>query len=367
MTQIHSTRFRTKTSKKPLQIVSGLFLAGGFIGATVILLGGPFTQEYQSERIAEAAPRPAWAQQFPTPPATHASAQPDAGNNSAPNPQPIVEVAHEEEVAATRPVVALENEEREIDQLAEARRFMDEGDLRNAYTALRKHLYLQPPTREVLLQVGQLGRELGELALAEQALLDAVALDPTGADLQTELARVLLEANELPRARIAARQAIRLDGQDSMAWNVAGRVALAQSEFDRAEAAFQKAVELDPMNPVIHNNAGLLYLHTKQAVRAIDSLETAVELYDNQAPAFVYNNLGLAHEQAGHYEEAREAFEEALLVSPFYARAKVNLRRVETTIATIAEQKAFQTAQGVNTSETEGEEPSDLPLVGDDG
>jgi tetratricopeptide (TPR) repeat protein len=107
-----------------------------------------------------------------------------------------------------------------------------------------------------------------------------------------------------------------------------------------------KALELDPMNPLIHNNAGLLFLHTKQGGRAVDSLETAVELYDNQAPAFVYNNLGLAHEQVGHYEEAREAFEEALLVSPFYARAKVNLRRIETTIASISEQNAFQTAQG---------------------
>lgn len=357
MTQIHSTRFRIVQAKRPLKILSGLFLAGSFIGATAIILSGPFTQEYRSEEIAEAPARPNWAQNF-------AATAPPAAQ---PEPAPVLEVEHEEEVDAARPVVAIENEERHLDHQGEARRFMEEGDLRNAYTALRKHLYLQPPTREVLLQIGQLGRELGELALAEQALLDAVGLDPTGADLQTELARVLLDANELERARIAARQAIRLDEHDALAWNVAGRVALAQSEFDRAEAAFMKALELDPMNPLIHNNAGLLFLHTKQGGRAVDSLETAVELYDNQAPAFVYNNLGLAHEQEGHYEEAREAFEEALLVSPFYARAKVNLRRVETTIATISEQNAFQTAQGTKSTEAQGEEIGDYPQVGDDG
>jgi Tfp pilus assembly protein PilF len=340
------------------RIISGLIVGGSFVGATVILLSGPFHQTYQTEAIAAAPVQPTWAQKFPkVEPKIEAKAE---------KIDPIVELEHQEEVQAERPVVAIANDEKDLDHQAEARRMMEEGDLRGAYGELRKHLYLEAPTRDVLIQVGRIGRELGELALAEQALLDAVALDPTGADIQTELARTLLDAGEHERARIAARQAIRLDNADPLAWNVAGRVALAQSEFDRADSAFRKALELDPMNPVIHNNMGLLHLYMKEGSQAVSSLETAVELYDDAAPAFVFNNLGLAHELAGNFEEAREAFEEALLVSPFYARAKVNLRRIETTIAQISENKAFQTAQGIKASELEPD-GNEAPEIGDDG
>lgn len=72
-----------------------------------------------------------------------------------------------------------------------------------------------------------------------------------------------------------------------------------------------------------------------------------MDLYDDRAPHFVFNNLGLAHELAGNFEESREAFEEALLISPFYARAKVNLKRLEVTLASLEASRAYETAKGV--------------------
>lgn len=258
----------------------------------------------------------------------------------------LMSIAEPQSVTAERPVVALAHDDTETDLVAQARDEVEAGKVEEALGSLRRHLYRSEPTVAVLLEVGRLARQVGQPALAEQALLDAAALEPKSSEAQLELARSLLDAGDLAEARVHARQAIRLDPESAAAWNVAGRVAMQESAWARAEAAFRRAVELEPMNAMIHNNLGLLYIYTNRADDAVDSLETAVELFDDRAPFFVLNNLGLAHEKAGELDEARESFERALVVNPTYARAKVNLERVSTALARLSEEEAFDTASG---------------------
>lgn len=328
-------RIETPRQKRMRSLVSGVVIAGALACAFAIAL-----PKNEARIISEPV---------------HMDTVPSASEAPQPieAPQAKVEEQKQEEtkIESERPQVALATEETE-DFMAVARLATDQGDLKLAFDALRKHIYKTEPTAEVLLNIGRFGRQLGEHAVAEQALLDAAQLDPTSSDTQTELARVLLEVGELEEARLHARQAIRLNADDSQAWNVAGRVAMKQSEWARAEGAFRRALELDPMSSMIHNNMGLLYVYTARAPDAIDSLETAVELFGENVPYFVYNNLGLAHEMAGNYEEARDAFSEAVAVNPTYARGSVNLKRVMSTIAMLEEKAAYQTA---NVDTTEGD------------
>lgn len=247
------------------------------------------------------------------------------------------------EVEAERPVVAIAHEDRDTDFEAKAQEQIAAGELAGALESLRKHLYVQDPTAAVLLQVGRLAGQTGQLALAEQALLDASALNPMSTEVAIERGRILLEAGELGDAREAARQAIRLDRDNASAWNLAGRVAMAESHWQRAETAFRAAVQLEPTDPMLHNNLGLLYVMTGEGKDAIDSLEASVELYGDDVPYFVFNNLGLAYERAKRFDDARGAFEQALIANPGYARAQVNLRRVLTTLANVAEAEAYAT------------------------
>jgi Flp pilus assembly protein TadD len=265
----------------------------------------------------------------------------------------------ETSVEGTRPLVAVAHEDRETDYEALAKAQIEEGDLRAAFESLRKHLYDHEPTPELLHQIGRVGAQLKEHAVAEQALLDAAGLDPKNAEIQIERGRVLLEMGEIAEARAAARQAIRLDRDNASAWNLAGRVAMAESQWHRAETALRAAVELEPTDPMLHNNLGLLYVYMKRGADAVDSLETSMELYDEEIPYFVHNNLGLAYELAGRLEDARDAFSRAVVENPDYSRAQVNLQRM---MAAIAKQEQDE----ANASRTAELEP-EAALEGDDG
>ncbi|MCC7380449.1 MAG: tetratricopeptide repeat protein [Deltaproteobacteria bacterium] len=249
----------------------------------------------------------------------------------AAQPQPMT--TPETTVVAERPIVALAHEETSTDFEARAEEQIERGDLAGALESLRKHLFTHAPTPALLLQLARTAVQIEDHAIAEQALRDAGALDPTNPQVALELGRVLLEVGQLSEAREAARQAIRLDKESPLAWNLAGRVAMAESEWNRAEIALRQAVQLDPTDAMLHNNLGLLYVYMRRGTDAVDSLKTAVELYGDDVPPFVFNNLGLAHEVTGSLADAQDAFEQALVAQPDYARARVNLRRVLTTAA----------------------------------
>lgn len=332
--------------------VAGLLAAGGAVAMAAYLWSQPIARS--------TAPREAVSASLsaePTGPAYAAAQLDPSASGARPTEDPsVIEGAsvleHDEDgpdadVQGERPVVALEHDDLDTDYQKLAREQIELGDVNAALGSLRKHIYRNEPTADVLLNIGRLGRQAGEHAIAEQALLDAAALDPKNVETQVELSRILLEVGELEDARIHARQAIRLDPEHAIAWNVAGRIAMQQSNWARAETALKRAAELDPTNAMIHNNLGLLYIYTHRGKDAIDSLETAVELFNDESPYFVYNNLGLAHELAGNLAEARTAFEEALALNPTYSRAKVNLDRIESTIASREEKTTFETAKGV--------------------
>jgi tetratricopeptide (TPR) repeat protein len=254
-------------------------------------------------------------------------------------PAPVVEVA-EEPIKGEPPQVALQHEDKDTDFVEQALDEMDAGEMKSAFTSLRKHIFTNEPTVDILRQIGVLGRQVGEYAIAEQALLDAGGLDPIDPWVQIEMARLHLKSGDLDEARIAARQAIRLDNENAIAWNTAGRVAMAQYHWQRAEIGFRRAVQLDPTNAMNHNNLGLLYVKSKRGTAAVDALETAVELYGDDVPHFVFNNLGLAYEMSDQHVDARDAFEQALSANPMYSRARVNLERTLTKIVQLEEAEA---------------------------
>ncbi len=307
----------TKKNDRIGKIFAGVVVGGGILGATAFLLSAPYRAEYQVQPIEMEA------------------------EVVTPEAQPVVVPAPEPK----KPELALEPEEQGIDYVEAANQALAEGDLENAFVSLRRSLYGTTPTVDTLLRIGRVGREINELELAEMALLQASKLDPRVADVQVELARIYLRRDDFQKAHDAATVAIGLDKENPAGWNLVGRSAMSLSNWQRAEAALSRAVELDPLNAMYRNNLGLLFIHMKRADDAIDELETAVELFEDDAPHFVFNNLGLAHEMAGNQEEARAAFEEALTISPFYARAKVNLDRVERAIAKTEEGNAFETAK----------------------
>ncbi|MEE2902505.1 MAG: tetratricopeptide repeat protein [Myxococcota bacterium] len=223
--------------------------------------------------------------------------------------------------------VALSTEEKDVNFIERSEEQLEKGNLRQAYTSLRQHLFVNTPTSEVLYQVALLGRELKDYKVAQEALLDAGVLDPDNSEIQVELARVQIAKKDYQSARMSIRRALRIDVDNAMAWNVAGRIAMMQYHWQRAENAFRQAIAIAPTHPMMYNNLGLLYVKMSEGEQAVDALEASVELFGDETPYFVYNNLGLAYEKIDAFEDARDAFELAIKTNPRYTRARINLDR----------------------------------------
>lgn len=343
-----------RTIRRMRRVLSGLVLGGSILGASAIVLSVP--DEPAQAALPTSAPvaaerisaQPAWSQTFEVVPGPADRAQVKLGDPKIELELPVHTEAGSDSAATS---IAFAHDEPDTNFEARAQAHIDEGELSEALADMRRHIYKSEATQDELFVIGILARKTKDLELSETALLQAAVLKPERSEIHTELARLYLTVKDSKAAQDAAKDAIDLDKENPSAWNVYGRIAMQRAEWQQAELAFRHALELDPTNPLFHNNAGLLYIYMKRGDDAVDALETAVELYEDEAPHFVFNNLGLAHELAQNLEESREAFEEALLVNPFYSRAKLNLDRVEGSLAKAEKDSSVQTAQGVTMSD----------------
>jgi Tfp pilus assembly protein PilF len=104
---------------------------------------------------------------------------------------------------------------------------------------------------------------------------------------------------------------------------------LNDNNIQPAFVEFQKALELNPDDKETLNAIGVIYLlKLEDYPRAIEFLQKALRLDRNYSEA--WNNLGVAYERTGKYNEAVEAYKAALL-NTFYRnpeKALNNLGRV---------------------------------------
>lgn len=106
------------------------------------------------------------------------------------------------------------------------------------------------------------------------------------------------------------------------AWfNLGVALQIAGQQEDAAEA-YRKALTLQPGTRRVLRNLGRALLDLDQTDEAVTVFEQAVS---PDAPAEVYNDLGVALNRSGRYDAAEAAFREAVARNPDYAPAQYNL------------------------------------------
>jgi protein O-mannosyl-transferase len=88
---------------------------------------------------------------------------------------------------------------------------------------------------------------------------------------------------------------------------------------------FHVALQMDPDNANLHGNLAFILLQQKDFEGARHHYEEYLK--HQAASAFVLTNLGVALQELGHADEARERFREALLIDPNDAEARRRLDR----------------------------------------
>jgi type IV pilus assembly protein PilF len=89
-----------------------------------------------------------------------------------------------------------------------------------------------------------------------------------------------------------------------------------QQKFDQAEAEVREAIRTDPDYPDAYNFLGQVLIKQNRRQEAITAFRKAVSYPLYSTPDVAYYQLGLALELEGDMQNARQAFEDALKVTP---------------------------------------------------
>jgi tetratricopeptide (TPR) repeat protein len=194
-------------------------------------------------------------------------------------------------------------------------------------TAIFEQYTTEKPNAWGYYMFGMSAWKAGDLPKAEMGFKAALGVDPEHLQSFVNLSRVLIEQKRYDDALDTLMQAGDLEPNSNEVHRLLGRAYHAQGKKDDAIEAYRHAIELDDKDVWSMNNLALLFLEEKRADEAMPLLLKAVDLRKDVA-AF-HNNLGMAFEHARRFQDAAEAYNDALSAEPGYEKAKQNLARVE--------------------------------------
>ncbi|HHM05908.1 MAG TPA: tetratricopeptide repeat protein [Gammaproteobacteria bacterium] len=226
------------------------------------------------------------------------------------------------------------------------------GDLRNAVRLLEAVAVVSPRDVSVLGNLGVIYRELGDVRLAELYFRQALDVDPDNALLHANLASLLVDTERPDDAIEELETVLRIGGDKDTATRQARRL-LTDIFFQRGTAyarsgqgelaveAYKRALEYTPTYLPALQSLGLVYFNTKRFQDARDIFERAREVSPLNAP--VNFSLGKVYEELGMYDEALEAYGQAMA----YGRGILDVTKVAHKIAFVVAKQSYETGKFV--------------------
>ncbi|GAA4645389.1 tetratricopeptide repeat protein [Pontixanthobacter gangjinensis] len=102
--------------------------------------------------------------------------------------------------------------------------------------------------------------------------------------------------------------------------------ALSENDFASAEASYRKAIAKDPSNTTAKYNMGNLYYNKEKSLNAEERLKQAAEIAETKSDKHrIFHNLGNSYMQQKQYQEAVNAFKNALRNDPTDEETRYNL------------------------------------------
>jgi Flp pilus assembly protein TadD len=174
--------------------------------------------------------------------------------------------------------------------------------------------------------LGLSARKSGDFSLAVEAFDEALSLDPNHVKSHFNLGRTLLDIGEPELALAEFEAGLELEPEVAEGYRLIGRAYQELGDTDSALEAYREALVLDEQDAWSMNNMGLLLIRGSRSADAIGPLARAGQLRDDLA--VVRNNLGIALELTGHFDQAAQAYRDALTIDAGYQKAAENLERV---------------------------------------
>jgi tetratricopeptide (TPR) repeat protein len=153
------------------------------------------------------------------------------------------------------------------------------------------------------------GNYLASAELAESV----VKAEPSHKEAYADLGRAYLALGDFHKAQTALTRAVQLNPYSPDAFGNLGILYAAMERNAEAEKAFRRQAEINPLDARAHGLLGHFLLEQKQYAEAASELEKATSV-DPHAALFV--DLGQARVHLDRTQQAQEAFDRALELSP---------------------------------------------------
>jgi tetratricopeptide (TPR) repeat protein len=201
------------------------------------------------------------------------------------------------------------------------------GDLTHALGSYRQVLKEKPDHVEALFHAGYLSFKLDQRGDAMQFFKKLLTVDPKHAGAGANVAALEARENEVRKSRkeptpgVTLREVAQANPNSAEVHINLGAQLITEGIYPEALAELQKAVTLTPDSKAAQYNLGLVQLKLGEYQNAVASITKALKI--DRADA--YNNLGLAYAGLKKWDEAVNAYREALRIVPNYAGATYNL------------------------------------------
>lgn len=200
-----------------------------------------------------------------------------------------------------------------------------EGDPRSAITMLEQALMESPGdvySRSILAHAYQ---EVGETERAMTNLQVAIEAEPNNESLWLTVAGINLQQGKIEEANAAIDEALKIEPEAAQAYVLKGQIALSQGREQEALRLYKQAAEMDPgtVGPGAHNAIGMLHLFYGRFNEARDAFNNAIRLDSLNGTA--HDGLANILILQGKTEQAMRELEIALKFDPNQARALATL------------------------------------------
>ena len=239
----------------------------------------------------------------------------------------------------------------ETDWVSEGKRHMESGSFEQAIVAFRGAVTTKPDNSAAWGNLGLSYIQTGERVRGIECLEESLSLSPDNTSFQASLIRAQIKEKNFDLALEQAQTLANLEPEKFRTHFLLGRAYSVNKMWKEAVGSFQKAIRIEPNHRFANNNLGYVALQIGENDVAVKALEQATD--QENAPAFMFNSLGLAYERINKPVSAMTAFHKALEDNPRFVKAIVNRNRLSATL-TPAQQAEFVAWRDDTPSSDEG-------------
>jgi len=202
---------------------------------------------------------------------------------------------------------------------------MRQGRLEEAVAGFRRVLELEPDNTDALLQLGDIARDRGDYAAAQDLYERVLSLQPKSGAVANRIAYLAIQTGQYDEAFALLAQFPDVSKDAGYYLNLAIYFSRT-GQLDRAAAMYRHVLDLEPHNPVAWTNLGNVYRRSARPAPAEACYARALSLEPNYYLA--HYNLALLQAERGQLDLARDSLNTVLAVNPEFAAAELELGNV---------------------------------------